>query len=625
MSGDAGWSGVKPFVESIGKSDVNDFGSWVVEADGGSDNGNDHGVLHNGNLIFQEATQLNLPASHTISGTNNWRYGVDTDTLEINNNGDILLEAKSCRDLDGIQADRDITFWVSGATGTIYALLEEGLTSSESMIVPAGAGLDQPVGAVWTTIDEVWQNNNNQLLVYGNTSLAPTGDVLVFMEHDGAGTITLQKMIMSAGVNHTVFDNGNPGNMFSVEHNQIVFTGNPARRVQAINDNGQAIFFIQESGSAPSNFDENTYYYLYDNALDIQKELIWEADLSPNPNSVGFPWEELNNFEVDINNNEVSVYSGADDGPFATDRLILTIDDLGTETVFITEGALVPGDLGTIDGFILGSGFGTTTINDNGDIVWFNSWNDPDTDVNSGIFKNMTLIVQEGDLVDGSPITSVNDSTEGMINSDSALYMINRMSIGSNGGIFLIDCTESTFLSSCNGDGGDQAGCTNCRACSGNAPMGTVGGCLNTSGTSARLVPSGVASIANDNLRFEVSGATPSQLCVLGSGDNLAPNNGANPCFGMNSGVPSMVLDGLRCVVGNNLRHGNRMADLSGDVGVTSPGWGGGDMPLSGIAAQAGFAMGQTRHFQVTYRDDSLLGCMTGLSTTQAVSVTWEL
>ena len=209
-----------------------------------------------------------------------------------------------------------------------------------------------------------------------------------------------------------------------------------------------------------------------------------------------------------------------------------------------------------------------------------------------------------------------------------------RLQSGSGGGqggfefdSILFEIEEASMAEDfCNGDGGDQLGCTNC-PCGNNAPMGTIGGCINQSGNSAQLVASGSFSVAAadpGDLRFEMTGGNPSTLAVLTSGDNLAPQNMANPCFGTGNGVQSLVLDGLRCAVGNTQRHGGRPMDANGDVGITNNAWGGANGPAPSIAAQGGFVAGQSRYFQVFYRADDTQGCLTGQNTTQAVSITFQ-
>ena len=179
------------------------------------------------------------------------------------------------------------------------------------------------------------------------------------------------------------------------------------------------------------------------------------------------------------------------------------------------------------------------------------------------------------------------------------------------------------YISSCNGDGGDQMGCTDC-PCSNNALPGTVGGCLNSAGASAQLEPSGFPSVASDTMRFEMSGGVSSSFGVLTSGNAIAPTNAQNPCFGLDSGSAAFSLDGLRCAVQGVQRHGARSIDASGNIGDTTNGWGLPDGPPNGLIAQGGFVAGQTRHYQVIYREEETLSCMTGQNTSQAVTVTFE-
>lgn len=181
----------------------------------------------------------------------------------------------------------------------------------------------------------------------------------------------------------------------------------------------------------------------------------------------------------------------------------------------------------------------------------------------------------------------------------------------------------------CNGDGGDQLGCTAC-PCMNEAPPGTIGGCLNSSGMSTRLLVSGSASVSLpsgsvDDLRFALRGAPAQALCVLQSGSALAPNNAMNPCFGTGAGVQSILLDGLRCAVVATRRHGGRASDVQGEVGDTNAPWGGEGAPPAGLAnAGGGFVAGQTRYFQVTHRDDAMQVCMRGLNTSQAIGITFQ-
>ena len=196
-----------------------------------------------------------------------------------------------------------------------------------------------------------------------------------------------------------------------------------------------------------------------------------------------------------------------------------------------------------------------------------------------------------------------------------------------NGGIFgaigfRITSSEVDFVSFsefCHGDGGNQSGCTDC-PCANNATPGALGGCLNSASTSARLVGSGTSSVGSADLRFEANGVPPSVTAVLVSGNALAPANASNPCFGLNSGIQAVQLDGLRCAVQGVLRHGVRPSDPNGDIGVATNGWG----TPNGFFNFAAFTPGTTKHFQLIYRDDPSAVCMRGQNTSQAVSVEFQ-
>lgn len=185
-----------------------------------------------------------------------------------------------------------------------------------------------------------------------------------------------------------------------------------------------------------------------------------------------------------------------------------------------------------------------------------------------------------------------------------------------------------TFDDVCNGDGGNQAGCTDC-PCANNAAPGTVGGCLNAQGNSTRLHASGdpstsLSSGATTDLRFAVTGATPNALCILRSGPIVPPTNPSNPCFGEFSGTRSTMFNGLRCIGQVRGFHGARIADSAGQVGFTTSPWGGEGAPPVGIAAREGFLPGFVRYFQCWYRDSATLSCMRTLNTSQAVTVVFQ-
>ena len=187
----------------------------------------------------------------------------------------------------------------------------------------------------------------------------------------------------------------------------------------------------------------------------------------------------------------------------------------------------------------------------------------------------------------------------------------NATTFGAGGLGWLIDNVEVRGAgddgSFCFGDGSG----TSC-PCGNDAAAGSNSGCLNSSGAGAQLIRSGNPSVQSDTLTFNMLGGPPQTFGLLVSADNQLPQT--------NPGAGIQAFDGLRCVGGNLIRHGTRALDQTGSN--VSP-WGFGGNPQGGLIAQGNFAAGQTRHWQVFYRDLDTLVCGSGQNTSNANSVTF--
>ena len=185
----------------------------------------------------------------------------------------------------------------------------------------------------------------------------------------------------------------------------------------------------------------------------------------------------------------------------------------------------------------------------------------------------------------------------------------------------------------CAGDGGDQAGCTDC-PCGANAPVGTVSGCAHAAsgffaGRGARLFAD-VSPAPFSRLEFRLEDAPPGGFAILVSGPSAAPSGvGANPCpVGSGLAQPATV-DGLRCITsfgtGGIVRHGVRQVDAAGaiDANGVPPEevWQDRNAGVANWGVPAG--AGLTRHFQAFVRQNPGAGCGTGLTTTQGVTVSY--
>ncbi len=133
-----------------------------------------------------------------------------------------------------------------------------------------------------------------------------------------------------------------------------------------------------------------------------------------------------------------------------------------------------------------------------------------------------------------------------------------------------------------------------------NAPCGNAGasgeGCANSSGAGATLTMDGSGSVSQNDTTLQATNLLPGQPALLYSADN-AINGGAGIPFG----------DGLRCTGGNLLRHGVAFPDATGTAN-----WGPG---VSG-----GWGAGDTRNFQVWYRDPVGGPCSNGFNLTNGMT-----
>ena len=162
------------------------------------------------------------------------------------------------------------------------------------------------------------------------------------------------------------------------------------------------------------------------------------------------------------------------------------------------------------------------------------------------------------------------------------------------GGAWIVELPLGASTAFCFGDGsGTPCPCGN---------LGAPGqGCANSSGNGGVLANGGTSSVALDNLTFQASHLLPNQPALLFSG-GAAPNGGNGLPFG----------DGLRCVGTNLIR-----------LGVQTPGGGGTASWGPGLVGGTGYAAGDTRYFQVWYRDPSGSPCGLAFNLTNGVELTF--
>lgn len=555
-------------VTSTSNVDVNDSGDWLVELDtDNSDTSMDNAVLFNGAIIHQEGTDMGFPAP--LAG--NWVYDSFVDSMDINDNGDRLIHF-NVEDVGATLSDRKAVVWTNGTSGTSYVLFEEDVTPC----TVAG----EPGGAVWDSIAEVWQNNNNTIVIAGRSN-TDADDFMAVVVHDGAGTILSQTSFIVDNVIHSTEFPGSTGT-----HADTVQTIESSKHEFSINNLGQKMFHVDDQSF---NFDGTIDYTAVDSHyyIDLQ-EISWEMNDAPTAGA--FPFNHMSSAEVDLNDNGDWVAAWDDDGPTTGDGFILV-----NGAIFAQEGA--PAPIG--GGFVLeGVSFnnGGVQISDNGDVFWTAEWNDPDTTQDKGLYRNMELLVQEGvTMIGGAAVTDIRTSQGGddMAVSDNGQFIIKEIhTTGSIEGVYMIQLplVESYCF-------GDNSG-TNC-------PCGNVGsadsGCSNSTLAGAILDASGSTIVANDDLVLSGSQLPPGVPSLFFQG-TIRVNGGDGSVFG----------DGLLCAGGAIQRMQIVTVDGGGNAATTVP-----------IASTFGATAGTTNTMQLWYRDPSG-PCSGQFNTTNAVSVDWN-
>ena len=136
-------------------------------------------------------------------------------------------------------------------------------------------------------------------------------------------------------------------------------------------------------------------------------------------------------------------------------------------------------------------------------------------------------------------------------------------------------------------------------------PCGNTGGlgegCANSTGSGAILNASGSTSVAQDNVVLSGQQLAASQPGLYFQGDN-AINGGLGNAFG----------DGLRCAGGAVVRLEVVTASLAGTSSTSVP-----------IAATGGVLAGQTKRYQLWYRDPIGTPCGSGFNFTNGYEIVW--
>lgn len=142
--------------------------------------------------------------------------------------------------------------------------------------------------------------------------------------------------------------------------------------------------------------------------------------------------------------------------------------------------------------------------------------------------------------------------------------------------------------------------CTGAAPCSNQGAVGA--GCANSAGPGAVLRGAGSTSAAADDLVLTTSGLLPGKAALLFAGSGP-----------LNGGLGTPFGDGLRCAAGPIKRLGIR---VPGSTGTAT--WG------PGLGASGGWTAGQSRSFQVWYRDVATGPCGNAFNLSNGYTVSFN-
>lgn len=366
-------------VTNIDNLAINNFGQWFVEVDTDNADTNADGALLRGSttgplisLFLREGAALGMPAGATVDSF---------DAVTINNNG-----------------DGGFNFFLDGTTGTgddSGVFYNTSLVIQEST-VSTSAGFS--AGTPYIGWFEVKLNDNNSLLMMSSVddpNIPSTVDrALVRADLDGSGGLISEKVYVKEGD--------------SIAGQLVAELGTGPHNFD-FNNGGHAMFVADLDGATTG-----------DGAVvisdgDTHNVIAQEGTAS---GIQGRNWGSLSTSTVVALN---------DNGDWAM-RATLA-GDTTSDTIIVRNGEVIAqeGSGNASIGSWTFTSFGTGPIGlaNGGWVVYYGDWNDPNTDIDTGIFLNDILLVQEGvTMVDGVLIDTISSTQDGFSLSDNGEWLI---------------------------------------------------------------------------------------------------------------------------------------------------------------------------------------------------------
>lgn len=348
---------------------VNNSGQKLVQIDTTAPNTDfDFAVFLESALVFQEGSPI--PGQPTLS------FGT-SDSVHLNDSG-----------------NRAWNLGIRGATATT----DSGLFFNSTLVLQEGTVLSSAafspntpyIGFFETLIDD-----NNDFFV-----MASIDDPGIASSVDRAAVVFDYNATTNTYTENVLFKEGDqPPSLLA----PITDFGTGPESM-ARSSNGQHQMFIAEVSGGLSDA-------IFVNSTVVARE----GDPSP---VAGRNYRILNDVPVDVNNSGQYVFRAALDGSITDDVVILK----NGSTVIAREGSTVPGiPQFTFTGF----GTGPVLIDDIGAVTWFGDWNDPDTTRDRGLFRDNTLILQEGVTVVGTEtVVEILGVSQGYDQSPDGRYVL---------------------------------------------------------------------------------------------------------------------------------------------------------------------------------------------------------
>lgn len=339
-------------VTTISNLAVNDAGEWLVEADtDNADTDADAVLLRNGTLALREGDAIPGPAGILLDSF---------DSVTLNNAGQ-----------SGFNFGLDGTSGGTSDDSSVHAYLDTTAAPATGTLLVAQEGDDAPglsMGTPLIGFFDVKINNAAQLLVTAsvddpNITSSVDRALYIWTSDAASGGLSTSTLIAAEG------------DVLTGQSAALTDFGTGAEET-AINDDGDVLFAVDIPGGLDA-------IYLYDGTF---TEVAQEGDPSP---VAGRNWDVLTSTALDLNNNGDAVYRGSLDGDTATDSVIIK-----KSLKLIQEGDTLP----AIGGVFTFTSFGTgpVQLSDGDEVLWYGDWNDSDTDIDTGLFVEDELLVQEG-------------------------------------------------------------------------------------------------------------------------------------------------------------------------------------------------------------------------------------